>query len=270
MKHEANHRHQYQVLTQLKNNPSEDKMVLHIDFSANYACKLNAETQSFHFDGSHRHVTLHTGMIYYNKPNKYIKQGFCTISSSLHHDPCGIWAHLKPIFNHVVMLNPNVKQLHIISDSPTSQYCNKLNFYLFTKEIVKYFPALASSTWNYTGSGHGTGAPDGIGSIIKQSVDKAVTEGNDIPDVDALFTVLRERCTGIFVTTVLESDITVIEKSLPQSIKPLVSTMKVLQISWHKAKPSSIDARSLSCFKCNQVINVFIITLDPTLVRMIW
>ncbi|GBN83211.1 hypothetical protein AVEN_15952-1 [Araneus ventricosus] len=108
MKHEANHRYQYQVLTRLKNNPSEDKMVLHIDFNKNYACKLNAETQSFHFGGSRRQVTFHTEIIYYSKPNKYIKRGLCTISSSLHHDPCGVWAHLKPIFNHVVMLNSNV------------------------------------------------------------------------------------------------------------------------------------------------------------------
>ncbi|GBL79378.1 hypothetical protein AVEN_92569-1 [Araneus ventricosus] len=189
-------------------------------------------------------------MIYYSKTNKYIKQGFCTISSSLCHDPCGVWDHLKSVFNHVVMLNPNVKQLHIISNSPTSQYRNKLNFYLFTKEIVKYFPALASATWNYTKSGQCKGAPDGTGSIIKQSADKAVTEGNDIPDVDALFKVLRERYTGVFVTTASESDITVIEKSLPQRIKPFVGTMKVHQISWCRAKPSSIDARSLSCFKC--------------------
>ncbi|GBL55455.1 hypothetical protein AVEN_258391-1 [Araneus ventricosus] len=116
------------------------------------------------------------------------------------------------------MLNPNVKQLHSISDSPTSQYCNKQNFYLFTKETVKYFLALASATWNYTESRHGKGASDGIGSIIKQSADKAVAEGNDIPDVDALFTVPRERCTGVFVTTVSELDINVIEKSLSQSI----------------------------------------------------
>ncbi|GBM25030.1 hypothetical protein AVEN_50365-1 [Araneus ventricosus] len=146
-------------------------------------------------------------------------------------------------------MNPNVKHLHIISDSPTSQYRNKLNSYLFTKEIVKYFPALASPTWNNAESGHGKGAPDGIGSIIKQSADKAVAEGNDIPDVYALFTVLREICTGVFVATVSESYITVIENSLPQSIKPLVGTMKVHQISWCKAKLSSIDARSLSCFK---------------------
>ncbi|GBN83212.1 hypothetical protein AVEN_15953-1 [Araneus ventricosus] len=121
---------------------------------------------------------------------------------------------------------------------------------MLTKEIVKYFPMLALAKWNYTESRHGKGAPDGIGSIIMQSADKAVAERNDIPDTDTLFTVLRERCTGVFVTTVSESDNTVIEKSLPQSIKPLVGTMTMHQISWCKAKPSSIEARSLSCFKC--------------------
>ncbi len=41
IKHEANHRHQYKVLTLLKNDPSEDKLVLHTDFSENYVCKLH-------------------------------------------------------------------------------------------------------------------------------------------------------------------------------------------------------------------------------------
>ncbi len=129
----------------------------------NYACKLHTETQSFHFGGSHRQVTLYTEMIYYNrKADDYIKQGFCTISSIIFalFDACATRAHLKPIFNHIVMLNPNVKQMHILSDSSTSQYQNKLNFYLFTREIVKYFPALASATWNYTECGHGKGASE--------------------------------------------------------------------------------------------------------------
>jgi hypothetical protein len=58
------------------------------------------------------------------------------------------------------MLNPNVKQIHILNDSSTRQYQNTLNFYLFIREIVKYFPALASATWNYTECGHGKGAPE--------------------------------------------------------------------------------------------------------------
>ena len=83
-------------------------------------------------------------MIYFINPYEYIKQAFCNISSSLHHDPCGIWAHLKPVFDHVLRQNINVKQLYI-SNSPTSQYHNKLNFYLLTKELIKYFPSLISA-----------------------------------------------------------------------------------------------------------------------------
>ncbi|GBN77320.1 hypothetical protein AVEN_86257-1 [Araneus ventricosus] len=115
---------------------------------------------------------------------------------------------------------------------------------------------------NYTESGHGKGAPDGIGGIIKQSADKAVAEGNDIPDVDALFTVLRERCTGVFVKTVSESDITVIEKSLPQSINPLVSTMKSASNFMVHSKTFQVLMQDhFPALNANQVINVFIITL---------
>jgi hypothetical protein len=125
---ESNHRHQYKVLTLLKNDPSEDKLVLHIDFSEKYVCKLHTETQFFHFRGSRRQVILYTEIIYYNRKPDEIKQGFCTISSSVRHDPCATWPHLKPIFNLIVMLNSSVKQIYIISDSPTSQYRNKLQF----------------------------------------------------------------------------------------------------------------------------------------------
>ena len=62
MKHEANqNRHQYQLLTELKNKLSEDILVFHIDFSEDYACKLNAETQSFHFGGSRNQVNFIRG-----------------------------------------------------------------------------------------------------------------------------------------------------------------------------------------------------------------
>ncbi|CAL1293275.1 unnamed protein product, partial [Larinioides sclopetarius] len=124
---------------------------------------------------------------------------------------------------------------------------------------------LTSATWNYTESGHGKGAPDGIGSVIKQNADKAVAEGNDIPDTDALFKVLKTRCPGVFTTMVSESDINQIEKALPQFIKPLVGTMKVHQLSWCKTKPLSIDTRSFSGFQCKPDDLVFIIILNSTL-----
>lgn len=53
---------------------------------------------------------------------------------------------------------------------------------------------------------------------------RAVAEANDVPDVDAFFFYK-------FQDVITESDIIIFEKPPPQSIKPLVETKKVHQIS---------------------------------------
>lgn len=115
----------------------------------------------------------------------------------------------KANFQSCLLLNLNIKQLHITSNSPTSW---------------TYSPKKLENIFNYTESEHCKIAPDGIGSIIKQSAG-----------------TLYSWCIGVFVTIVSESDITAIEKSLPQSSCWYI---KVHQILWCKAKPLSINARS--------------------------
>jgi hypothetical protein len=58
-----------------------------------------------------------------------------------------------------------------MSDSPTSQYWNRVVFYAVAQHKVKYgVPA----TWLYSESGHGKGACDGIGGTIKRMANSAV------------------------------------------------------------------------------------------------
>ena len=50
--------------------------------------------------------------------------------------------------------------IHLLSDGPTTQYRNKKSFFLLTK-----FPesgVYQEATWNFTESGHGKEAADGI------------------------------------------------------------------------------------------------------------
>lgn len=47
-------------------------------------------------------------------------------------------------------------------------------------QLCKDFPQLDRITWNYSESGHGKGAPDGIGATLKRTADRMVTFGNDI------------------------------------------------------------------------------------------
>lgn len=48
-KHVYNIRHQYAALRGLKENLSEDEVVLHIDFAENFLCKYSSEIQAVHF-----------------------------------------------------------------------------------------------------------------------------------------------------------------------------------------------------------------------------
>ena len=47
---------------------------------------------------------------------------FCSLSDSLEHGPCGIWAHLKPVLDNVQRQHDMVDTVHFISDGPTPHY----------------------------------------------------------------------------------------------------------------------------------------------------
>lgn len=62
--HHFNWLHQAQKFRQLKDNLRENEIVLHVDFSENYACKLNTEIQAFHFGGNRQQASIHTVVAY--------------------------------------------------------------------------------------------------------------------------------------------------------------------------------------------------------------
>ena len=94
-RHLFNIRWQYSIYRTLRENLTNDCLI-HIDFSENFTCKYASEIQSVHFRGSHKQVTLHTGVLYVGKEPPI---SFCTISPSRRHDPASIWAHLDPILD---------------------------------------------------------------------------------------------------------------------------------------------------------------------------
>jgi hypothetical protein len=112
---------------------------------------------------------------------------FATLSSSFRHDPCAIWAYLRPVLQWLCDEVPDVEIVYFISDSPATQYRSKSNFYLFSKLIFEYCPkTLRAATWNYLEAGHGKGAADGVGGVLKRSADRIVSHGKDLPDAVCL------------------------------------------------------------------------------------
>lgn len=118
--------HQFKVIRNVKANVTQHEVLLHFDFSQNYACKYSSEVQSFHFGGNRKQVSLHTSVLYYNPTGDAIKhKSFCTLSESLRHDPSSICAHLDPVITKLKELVPNLKKIHFLSDGPSTQYKNK-------------------------------------------------------------------------------------------------------------------------------------------------
>jgi hypothetical protein len=181
-KHNFVLRHQYRALRDIKPSLDETSVVVHVDFSENFMCKYSREVQSAHFGASHEQVSLHTGIIYAS-PN--VTEPFCTISDSVRHDACGVWAHLTPVLKHIRSNYPNVICIHFWSDSPSSQYRNRKNMFLFSREIYSF--GFTCGTWNFFEAGHGKGAPDGIGAALKRTADAIVSKGIDIPNATSFY-----------------------------------------------------------------------------------
>ena len=132
-RHYFNIQHQYAFYRELRHTMSTRECLIHIDFAENYVCKMASEVQSVHYGASKRQISLHTGVCYVGPDG--IANTFCSLSENLQHSPPSIWAHMKPVLDQLQKNHPQVDTLHVFSDGPTTQYRQKTNFYLFTRNL---------------------------------------------------------------------------------------------------------------------------------------
>lgn len=242
-KHYFNVKTQYQAYRMYKENFKPFEVLIHIDFSENFACKLAEEVQMFHFGASRNQVTIHTGVMYLKKCEKVMVISFATISPNLQHGPAAIWAHLTPVLNYLKDIAPEVTTVHFFSDGPSSQYRQKNNFYLFCKKFFDF--DFKCGTWNFFEKYHGKGAADGIGAVLKRTADQLIAQGLDITNAESFFNSLKEKV-NIKLFFVSSNDVFQINLSLPNKLKTINGTRNIHQILVHKK--GEIKHRNLSCF----------------------
>lgn len=223
-RHLFNIQHQYKTLRLLRQDLTQEEIIVHIDFSENYNCKYSKSIQSTHFGASQRQISIHTGMAY----TAVTAIPFSTVSDILKHGPSGIWAHLDPILRHLKNITSG-SIVHFVSDGPTTQYRCKNNFYLLSKKVFDL--GFKYATWNFMEAGHGKGAPDGIGAAIKRQADDLVnvTE-KDISCASDLVNGLTLLQSSVKVFEISEELFKKTEKALPSSIKTAPETMKIHQV----------------------------------------
>ncbi|KAL4718054.1 hypothetical protein ACJJTC_014358 [Scirpophaga incertulas] len=195
-------------------------------------------------------VSLHTSVAYTHNFTFGVVTpiSFCTVSDCLRHDAPATWAHLVPLILHVLQVNPLIEILHILSDSPSSQYRNKYMFFIIT-QICKDFHQIKKITWNYSEAGHGKGAPDGIGAVIKRTADRMILFGKDIGTYDQFCDTLMQTIDNVTIKMVDEQEILFKERLIPSNLKPFKGTFSVYQVLWDITVPKTV-LRQLSCFDC--------------------
>ncbi|XP_047522360.1 uncharacterized protein LOC125061169 [Pieris napi] len=254
MQHVANMIHQIRSIQTVKQQLSSAEGLLHIDFSENYHCKYSAEVQSAHFGGSKPQLSLHTCVYYSNaeSPNNgFQTTSMCSISENLRHDPVMICAHLKPILQRIKEISPNLTELHILSDGPTTQYRNKSMFFLIVNFISQDLNDVNNIIWHYSEKGHGKGAPDGVGGCIKRLCDNSVAMGKDVPDYGSLMLCLKENCKGIEIYGIGDPNVQDIQEMVAKNkMNAYKGTFKIHQLSWNRSEPNILHVRRLSCLSC--------------------
>lgn len=174
----------------MKETISDTEVVVHLDFSENYACKLHTEIQAFHFGGSRKQATIHTSVVYTSDGS----QSHATISDSPRHERA-VWAHIEPILKKLKEQKPILTSIHFMSDGPVTQYRNKRNFYLLT--TLPFILGFKEVTWNFSEKAHGKGAPDGVGGAVKRTADQRVKMGADIQTPKELYEALQSTASAI-------------------------------------------------------------------------
>ena len=138
--------HQYLTLKAMKEALTDNAVAVHVDYSENYSCKYSKEIKETHFGKGNEQVTLHTGVTYLSRGRV---EASASLSACLQHDAVATWAHLDPVRRNIREKYPDAKQIHFISDGPTSQYRNHTYFYLAS--TVPFIHGFRWLTWNYRG-----------------------------------------------------------------------------------------------------------------------
>ncbi|XP_063737744.1 uncharacterized protein LOC134863258 isoform X1 [Eleginops maclovinus] len=238
-KHQYTWIHQVEKCREVKNSLKHHEAVVHMDFSENYACKLNVEVQHFHWGGSRKQATVHTCMAYTEEGS----QAYATISDSLRHDERAVWAHLKPVLDDI-QRNPRITTVHFMSDGPLTQYRNRKNFYLMC--TLPFIRGIKEMTWNFSEKAHGKGAPDGVGGSIKRIADAFVLQGGDIQHPEELFSFLEKSNSSVKFHWVSEADIARVDEAVPDVLPVVRGTLGIHQVTTNT--PGKISCRELSCF----------------------
>jgi hypothetical protein len=239
---------QYSEMKNLKENLPVNHCIIHMDFSENYSCKSVQEIQSAYWNQTA--VTLHPVVIYFKTEasKEILHQSFVFVSDEMGHNANTVLTIIDKLIPAVKQLIPEVTCIHYWTDSPTSQYRNKLIFRCIANHNSTYG---IHAKWNYWEAGHGKGPCDGLGGRVKRLADEAVNTGKVcIQDPSDFYAWSQSvNCTMknvkfVFVST--EECENKAKENNQLNLKPIVGTMKLHAVVGKG--DNCVAVRNTSCY----------------------
>lgn len=133
--------------------------------------------------------------------------------------------------------NPSPTILHVMSDSPVTQYCNKNNYLL----LFAFLSGFRQVTWK----SHGKCAIDGVGGAVKCTADSAAYRGEDVQTPEDFYNLLTVRKSDVKFFWVTEEYIRRFDEAVPGVVPPVKGTLAMHQVISEAGK---VMYREISCF----------------------
>ena len=143
---------------------------------------------------------------------------------------------------------PEVKCIHCLTHSSTSQYRNRTIFQLVARYEENFG---VKARWDYLEAGHGKGLCDGLGASVNRSASNAVTQGRAVIQSAEDFFVWSQQISGSAVQYIyLSKDGCRMARELLQArsagLKQVVGTMQVHAVS--AVDRTAVLTRDVSCY----------------------
>ena len=248
-KHAEQIQNQYAEMRRLRQNLPKDEIMVWMDFAENFSCTSQEEVQSAYWTTDM--ISLHTMVVY----SESEVQSYVAISDVLTHNASVVYCIIQKFVPLLKEKYPDLKKIHYLTDSPTSQYRNKTVFEILCHHNSDFG---VSARWNYLEVGHGKGPCDGLGGSVKRCADLAVRQRKcSIQDASQFFNwatsnnVSKVKYILYTAEDVEHAEAIIGEKPTAFTIQ---GTMKV-----HAVVPIdkfTVAIRELSCYCCECMANV--------------
>ena len=207
-----------------------DEVILHEDFSENFALKQQNEIMSAHWVGSS--VTLFTAII----TTQSGSQSYEVVSDDLRHDKFAMAAFNRAILNHTAANNTCIDKIHFFSDGAGGQFKNCYSLSTIADPKLLH-SSVKRADWSFFATAHGKGPVDGIGGTLKRTVWRRVLQKEAIVNSSKDFVaVASTACPKTVVLHVASAEVSTVREELSEI--------------WKSEPPQTIpDTRSYHFFK---------------------